>query len=105
MEYINISSRAIRKIQSKCLIYKKYEENKKNNYKPLYKGYVFDKAYKQGDGKFHYMVYIPNLQLTTYVTLIEDLENYSNHCFSLYVFMSEENDKKKIKLQLCYEKI
>lgn len=103
MEYINISSRAIRKIQSKCMIYKQYEINKSKGEQPLYKGYIFDKAYKEGDGKYQYMVYVPCINLTTYVTLIEDLINYSCHCFSLYVFMNQENDKQKIKLQLCYE--
>jgi exoribonuclease R len=100
LEEINIASRAIRKIQSKCAIYENYEKQGKQT---TYKGYVFDKVYKTGDGKYQYMVYIDSLKLTTYVTLVEELENYSSHYFSLYVFMSEENDKKKIKLQLCYE--
>lgn len=100
LEEINIASRAIRKIQSKCAIYENYEKQGKQT---TYKGYVFDKVYKTGDGKYQYMVYIDSLNLTTYVTLVEELENYSSHYFSLYVFMSEENDKKKIKLQLCYE--
>lgn len=101
IENINITSRAIRKIQSKCFIYEMYENNREHQH--VYKGYVFDKAYKPGDGKYQYMVYIEPLQLTTYITLVEDVENFSCHFFSLYVFMSEENDKKKIKLQLCYE--
>ena len=103
MENINISSRTIRKIQSKCFIYEQYEKNKEKNINPLYKGYVFDKMYKKGDNKYQYMVYIDILGLTTSVTLIDELTNYTCHMFSLYVFMSEENDKKKIKLQLCYE--
>lgn len=103
IENINISSRAIRKIQSKCYIYKQYEENRLNGHDVYYKGYVFDKMYKEGDGKYQYMVYIESLGLTTSVTLTEDFNNYSCHLFLLYVFMSEENDKKKIKLQLCYE--
>ena len=103
LEQINISSRAIRKIQSKCHIYKKYEENRRNNHSVHYEGYVFDKVYKNGDGKYQYMVYIQELNLTTYVTLMKELDNYTKHIFALYVFMNEENDKKKIKLQLCYE--
>lgn len=103
LDEINIACRAIRKIQSKCHIYQKYEENRANHHDIKYKGYVFDKVYKPGDGKYQYMVYIQSLNLTTYITLLEDVENYSCHMFSLYVFLSEENDKKKIKLQLCYE--
>ena len=48
------------------------------------------------------MVYLPEIQLTSYITLLEDLPNYSKHNFNLFVFMSEENEKKKIKLQICY---
>ena len=49
------------------------------------------------------MVYVPDIEITTYVTILNDLDNYSSHFFSLFVFMSEENEKKKIKLQLLYE--
>ena len=103
MECINVSSRAIRKIQSKCRIYQQYETNKQMGRDIMYEGYVFDKIKKEGDGKYQYMVYIRELNLTTYITLLQDLEEYSCHLFSLYVFMSEENEKKKVKLQLCYE--
>ena len=103
LEYINVSTRAIRKIQSKCKIYTHYELNKQLNSHKTYKGYVFDKLMKEGDGKYQYMVYIPEIDITTYITILNDLENYSSHVFSLFVFMSEENEKKKIKLQLIYQ--
>ena len=101
MEKINVSSRAIRKIQSKCQIYEQYMKHKDD--KVCYEGYLFDKVYKDGDGKYQYMVYIHELRLTTYITLTKDLDEYSSHMFSLYVFLSEENEKKKIKLQLHYD--
>ena len=100
LEYINLSSRSIRKIQSKCQIYAQYMQNKENNVKMNYVGYLFDKIAKH-DGKYQYMVYLPQVRLTTYVTLLDDLENYSKHLFNLYVFMNQEQDKNKIKLQLC----
>lgn len=103
LECINVSSRAIRKIQSKCQIYQQYMQNQSQGLSPYYKGFVFDKLKKPGDGKYQYMVYIPSLNLTTYVSLLEDLKDHSMHFFSLHVFMNEENDKKKIKLQLLYE--
>ena len=103
LEYINTSSRAIRKIQSKCQIYALHEENRKRNKENNYKGYLFDKIKKEGDGKYQFMVYLPSINLTSYITLLNDFDNYSVHNFSLYVFMSEENDKKKIKLQICYK--
>jgi hypothetical protein len=103
LQCINVSSRAIRKIQSKCQIYQQYMQNQSQGLSPYYKGFVFDKLKKPGDGKYQYMVYIPSLNLTTYVSLLEDLKDHSMHFFSLHVFMNEENDKKKIKLQLLYE--
>ncbi len=103
IEYINIASRAIRKIQSKCRIYQQYQKNKEQGRDMFYRGYVFDKILKEGDKKYQYMVYIQELNLTTYITLLQDLEEYSSHMFALYIFMNEENDKKKIKLQLCYD--
>jgi exoribonuclease R len=103
LDFINVSSRAIRKIQSKCRIYSQYQTNKELNIDRKYKGYVYDKIKKEGDGKYQYMVYVPEMQITTYVTLLHDLQNYSCHNFSLFVFMSEINEKKKIKLQLCYD--
>ena len=78
-------------------------KNKEQGRDMLYHGYLFDKILKEGDKKYQYMVYIQELNLTTYITLLEDLEEYSCHLFALYIFMNEENDKKKIKLQLCYE--
>ena len=104
MNYINTSSRAIRKIQSKCKIYATHEENQRlyQGETIQYEGYLFDKILKEGDGKFQYMVYLPKLQLTTYITLCEELENNSKQYFSIYIFMNEINDKKKIKLQICY---
>ncbi len=104
LDYINISSRTIRKIQSKCYIYHLYQENKRQNKLQHYSGYIFDKIKKEGDGKYQYMVYLPDINITTYINLLENLDNYTKHLFSLFVFINEENDKKKIKLQLCYEK-
>lgn len=101
LDFMNTSFRAIRKIQSKCKIYDTYHKLKDKNI--IYEGYVFDKIKKEGDGKYQYMVYIEKLQLTSYITLLDDLDNYSRHMFSLYVFMSEENDKNKIKLQIIFE--
>uniref|UniRef100_A0A6C0KYV4 RNB domain-containing protein n=1 Tax=viral metagenome TaxID=1070528 RepID=A0A6C0KYV4_9ZZZZ len=101
IEYINISSRTIRKVQSKCKIYSQYLYNKDNNVTQHYEGYVFDKLVKH-DGKFQYMVFLPSLKLTTYITVLQNLDNYSRHLFQLFVFMNQEREKNKIKLQLCY---
>tara|TARA_Y100000389_G_scaffold144831_1_gene143257 strand:- start:21587 stop:23257 length:1671 start_codon:yes stop_codon:yes gene_type:complete len=99
IEYINICSRSIRKIQSKCKIYSQYLYDRENDIDTKYQGYVFDKILKE-DSKYKYMVYIPKLNLTTYITILQHLNNYSCHLFKLFVFMDQEKDKNKIKLQI-----
>lgn len=105
LDYINTSFRAIRKIQSKCQIYDKHEQNKKMNKDVSYEGYIYDRIIKEGDGKYQYMVYLPDINLVSYITMVDVYENYSKHDFKLYVFLSEENDKKKIKLQIIHSSI
>ena len=39
-----------------------------------YQGYVFDKIKKEGDGKFQYMVYLPEINLTSYITMVDEYE-------------------------------
>ena len=96
---LNISlpdSQNNRIIDSKDIIFDSdiLEENKKIKLT----GYISD-----DDGKYQYMVYVPELDITTYVTLLQELNNFTCHLFSLFVFMNQENDKKKIKLQLVYK--
>ena len=71
----------------------------------FYEGYIYDKIVKEGDGKFQYMVYLPEISLASYITMVHEFENYTKHFFKLYVFLSEENDKKKIKLQIIHASI
>ena len=99
LEYINISSRSIRKVQSKCHIYAQYISNKEQNLPQTYIGYIFDKITKC-DGKYQYMVYIPSINLATYATFLEEFDNFTCREFNLFVFMNEEQDKNKIKLHL-----
>lgn len=98
LEYVNTSMRSIKKLQNDCsLLYNcittpKYLEEKHN-------GVVFDKV-RRNNGSFNYTVYLEDLniisRLTTHVELIE----YTVNKFQLYLFDSEYNVKRKIKLQL-----
>jgi hypothetical protein len=103
LDYINISSRAVRKIQYKCQILYQHEQNKQNNPDMRYSGYVFDRYEKLHDKKYQYMVFVPQIKLTCSLTIKERLENYTNHSFKLYIFHDEDNYKKKIKLQLILD--
>jgi len=98
LEYINVTMRAIRKVQNDCsLLYM-------CNLNPdimdiLYDGYAFDKIIRN-DGLYQYIVYLPELKMTSRVTMRDNLENYSVSKYKLYLFNDEENFKKKIRLQI-----
>ena len=96
MDYMNISMRHIRKIQLKCKLLDTFihQEHK------FFTGYVFDKLMRS-DNKFKYNVFLPELKMNTSITIQEDLEEYSEHKFKVYVFQNEGELKKKIKLQIC----
>lgn len=98
LDYINTTMRAIRKVQNDCNMLAYFEMNPKALSK-IYTGYVFDKI-KRTDLQYQYNVYIPDIKLTTRITVIDEFDNYSEQLFSLYTFSTEYNVKKKIKLQL-----
>ena len=62
-------------------------------------GYTFDKILRN-DGLYQYIVYLPELRLTSRVPMRECLDNYQSGKYKLYLFNDEENFKKKIRLQL-----
>jgi exoribonuclease R len=96
IDYMNISMRHIRKIQLKCKLLDTFihQEHK------YFNGYVFDKLMRS-DNKFKYNVFLPELKMNTSITIQEDLVEYSEHQFKVYVFQNEGELKKKIKLQIC----
>ncbi len=65
----------------------------------VYEGYLFDKLYRN-DGLYQYIVYLPELKLTSRITLREELENFNNKKFKLFIFTDEEKFKRKIRLHL-----
>jgi hypothetical protein len=54
----------------------------------------------RSDNKFKYNVFLPELKMNTSITIQEDLDEYSEHQFKVYVFQNEGELKKKIKLQI-----
>jgi exoribonuclease R len=98
LSYINITMRAIRKVQCDCNLLHYYTTNEAV-LQENYKGYVFDKL-KRNDGLYQYIVYLPELKLTSRITLREDKENYSYCYFKLYMFMDESKIKRKIRLMV-----
>lgn len=98
LDYINATMRSIRKIQCDCslldLCYNNPEILEKE-----YDGYLFDKIYRN-DALYQYVVFLPELKLSSRITLREDIENFTNKKFKLYLFNDEEKFKKKIRLHL-----
>ena len=98
IDYINTTMRAIRRVQNDCslldLCYNNPEILDKS-----YDGFCFDKL-ERNDGLFQFMVFLPELKLTSRITIRESLNNYDKKQYKLYLFSDEEKFKKKIRLQL-----
>jgi exoribonuclease R len=98
IEYINVTMRAIRKVQHDCELLDTCYNNP-STLDNLYDGYCFDKLCRN-DGLFQYVVFLPELRLTSKITLRDNLENYEKRQYKLFLFNDEEKFKKKIRLQL-----
>jgi exoribonuclease R len=98
MEYINISMRSIRKIQNDCQLLSLciHEPSKLEK---EYEGYCIDKIVRN-DGLFQFIVYLPEIKLTSRIIVREDIPNFEKRFFTLYLFNNEEKFKKKIRIQL-----
>ena len=98
IDYINITMRSIRKVQNDCnlldLCY-----NDPQTLEKTYDGYCFDKLAKN-DGLYQFMVFLPELRLSSRITVRDNLENYDKKQFKLFIFNNEEKFKRKIRLQL-----
>lgn len=98
LEYINTTMRAIRKVQIDCNLLNLCFNNP-DILEPHYDGYCFDKL-ERNDGLFQYIVFLPELKITSRVTLRENLDNYEKKKYKLFIFTNEDKMKKKIRLQL-----
>ena len=98
LDYINVTMRAIRKIQHDCdLLDRCY--NEPNMLDKTYEGYCFDKIIRN-DGLYQFIVFLPELRLASRITLRDNLDNFEKRNYKLYLFNNEEKFKKKIRLQL-----
>ena len=98
LDYINTTMRAIRKVQIDCNLLNLCFTNPAI-LEPLYDGYCFDKL-ERNDGLFQYIVFLPELKITSRITLRDNLENYERRKYKLFIFTNEDKMKKKIRLQL-----
>ena len=98
LDYINATMRSIRKVQCDCSLLDLCHNNPEVMEKD-YNGYLFDKIYRN-DGLYQYIVFLPDLKLSSRITLREDFDNFTDKKFKLYLFNDEEKFKRKIRLHL-----
>ncbi len=91
--------RAIRKVQCECSLLSTCI-NSQEIMEKEYNGYMFDKIIRN-DGLFQFIVYLPELKLSSRITIREDFENFTSHKFKLYLFNNEDKFKRKIRLHVC----
>lgn len=98
LDYINVTMRAIRKVQNDCSLLDTCFNNPETLEK-TYDGYCFDKLVRN-DGLYQFIVFLPELRLASRITMRDNLENYEKRQYKLYLFNDEEKFKRKIRLQL-----
>lgn len=98
IDYINITMRSIRKIQCDSSLLDLCFNNPEVLEKE-YHGYLFDKI-SRNDGLFQFVVYLPELKMTSRITLRDNSENFICRKFKIYIFNDEEQFKRKIRLHL-----
>jgi exoribonuclease R len=96
IEYINITMRSIRKVQCDCNLLDLCHNNPEIMDKE-YDGYIFDKICRN-DGLFQFIVFLPELKMSSRITMRDNLDNFSCKKFKLFLFNDEENFKRKIRL-------
>lgn len=97
LDYINATMRSIRKVQCDCTLLDLCA-NVPETMEKEYDGYVFDKI-NRNDGLYQYIVFLPELKLSSRITLRDNFENFENKKFKMYLFNDEESFKRKIRLQ------
>ena len=98
IEYINVTMRSIRKVQCDCTLLDVCHNNPDVMDKE-YDGYLFDKI-NRNDGLYQYIVFLPELKLSSRITMRENFENFTCKKFKLFLFNDEEKFKRKIRLHM-----
>jgi exoribonuclease R len=98
LEFINLTMRSIRKVQNDCSLLDLCNHRPEIMEKK-YDGYLFDKI-SRNDGLFQFIVFLPELKISSRITCRENCENFECKQFTLFLFNDEEKFKKKIRLQM-----
>jgi exoribonuclease R len=98
IEYINVTMRTIRKVQHDCALIDSCF-NHPGMLEKTYEGFCFDKVVRN-DGLYQYIVFLPELNLASKITMRNNLDNFEKSHYKMYLFHNEEKFKRKIRLQL-----
>jgi hypothetical protein len=98
IDYINVTMRSIRKVQCDCTLLDLCHNNPEVMEKE-YDGYLFDKI-NRNDGLYQFVVFLPELKLSSRITMRDNFENFDCKKFKLFLFNDEEKFKRKIRLHL-----
>jgi len=100
IDYINTTTRAIKKVQTDCLLLDLCYNNPEILEKE-YDGYCFDKIVRN-DGLFQFIVFLPELKIASRITTRENMANLEKRMYKLFLFKNEERFRKKIRFQLIH---
>jgi len=98
LDYINVTMRAIRKIQVDCTILALCVKTP-NILDVIYDGYVFD-IIKRENNYFQYTVYIEKIKIVSRINIKTYLEEYSCWKFKLYLIEDGITLKRKIRIEI-----
>jgi hypothetical protein len=97
LAYINQSMRSIRKVQNDCALLSMCVTRPEVMEK-VYAGFVFE-AMERNDGLWWYIVYVPELKLSSKFIHYVKMDLYSEHEFKIYLFEDKDALKKKIRME------
>jgi hypothetical protein len=97
LAYINQSMRSIRKVQNDCALLAMCV-TKPEVMERVYAGFVFE-AMERNDGLWLYVVYVPELKLSSKFIYYNKMDLYSEHRFKIYLFEDKDALKKKIRME------
>jgi exoribonuclease R len=98
IDYINVTMRSIRKVQCDCTLLDLCHNNPEVMEKE-YDGYLFDKI-SRNDGLYQFVVFLPELKLSSRITMRDNFDNFDCRKFKLFLFNDEEKFKRKIRLHM-----
>jgi exoribonuclease R len=98
IDYINTTTRAIRKVQNECSLLDVCSNNPEIMEKE-YNGYITEKNTKD-NGLFQYSVFLPELKMSALISTTENFEVFDCKKFKLFLFNNEAKFKRKIRIHM-----